>query len=134
MSQMLDIKQRARIRRIIYGKPMIIALALLFVLISRGAWGMYEKSVEAKEKSDRAIEKLSELKAREAQLSSDIENLSTERGVEGEIRDRFMVAKEGENVMIVTDPETQKVHTVTVTEGQAPTVVEKMISAVGISN
>ena len=130
---MLDFKERSRIRKIIYGKPMIIVIAILFVFIANGAWGMYQKSIEAREKRDNAEERLTKLRIREIELSKDILNLSTDRGVEGEIRDRFMVAKEGESVMIVTDPEAQKIHTVTVT-GDNPSTMERMIGAIGISN
>ncbi len=130
---MLDLKERNRLRRVIYGKPMIIVIAVLFLFIARGAWGMYQKSIEATEKRNITEERLGELKQREAELSLDILNLSTDRGIEGEIRDRFMVAKEGENVMIVTDPDAQKIHTVTVSDN-SPTIMQRMISAVGISN
>ena len=130
---MLDLKERNRLRKVIYGKPTIIVAAAVLLFVARGAWGMYQKNLEATEKRNITEEHLSELKQREAELSGDILNLSTDRGVEGEIRDRFMVAKDGENVMIVTDPDAQKVHTVIVS-GEKPTIIQKMISAVGISN
>ena len=130
---MLDLKSRNRLRKIIYGKPTIIVVVVFFIFVANGAWGMYRKSTEATEKRNGAEARLAELQKREKELSDDILRLSTDRGIEGEIRDRYMVAKEGESVMIVTDPDAQKIHTVTVT-GENPTVMQKMISAVGISN
>jgi hypothetical protein len=92
---------------------------------------MYEKSKEARDKTALAKEHVEELRARDNELSGDIDNLSTDRGVEGEIRDRFMVAKEGENVMIVADPDEEKVHTVTVPDSP-PGVMQKMLGSVGL--
>ncbi len=130
---MLDLKERRRMRRAIYAKPTIIAVAVLFVFVTHGAWGMYQKSREAVDKTDVTTVRLMQLEAREKELSADIFKLSSERGIEGEIRDRFMVAKEGESVMIVADPITEKVHTVTVPD-ETPGVMQKFLGAVGISD
>src|SRR3989344_876254 len=133
MSRMLDFKERNRVRRAMYAKPTIIVLAVVFVMVANGAWGMYEKSRDATDKTDVVTQRLTELEAREKELSLDILDLSTERGIEGEILDRFMVAKEGENVIIVADPTAEKVHTVTVPD-ETPGVTQKVLSAVGLSN
>lgn len=120
-------------RRAMYAKPTIIVLAVVFVMIANGAWGMYEKSREATDKTDAVAQRVAELESREEELTRDILDLSTERGIEGEIRDRFMVAKEGESVIIVADPTVEKVHTVTVPD-ETPGVTQKVLSAVGLSN
>jgi len=130
---MLDFKMKSRLRRVIYAKPTIILLAVVFVYIMHSAWGMYQKSEEAIEKTQKAEAKLNELRARQAELSADILDLSTERGVESEIRDRFMVAKEGESVMILAEPVEEKVHTVTIVD-QNPTMMRRVLGAIGFSN
>lgn len=130
MGRMLDIRERTRLRRFLYAKPTIIALALVVALLSRGAWGVYQKSKEASEKHAKAEMELELLLKREGELKADITRLSSDEGVEAEIRERFMVAKEGEKVMIITDPKQEKVHTVTV-DAEAPTMMEKMMGAVG---
>lgn len=130
MSRMLDIRERTRLRRILYSKPAIIALALVVVLLSRGVWGVYQKSVEAVAKRDKATAELASIVAREKELQTDIARLSTGEGVEAEIRDRFMVAKAGEKVMIIADPAASAVHTVTVTD-EAPSIFGKFMGAVG---
>lgn len=133
MQRMLDIRQKAKLRRMMYAKPTILFLAIMVTLVTRGAWGMYQKSKEAEDKRAKAEERLAELKEKERTLSKDIVDLSTDRGIEEEIRDRFMVAKEGENVMIIADPEEKKVHTVTVSD-ESPSLMQKMMSATGLSN
>lgn len=91
---------------------------------------MYTKSTEAKAKRDKATTELQELQKYEAQLNQDISTLSTERGQEGEIRDRYMVAREGEKVIVVTDPDKKEVHTVTVSE-EPQTRMEQFKAAIG---
>ena len=131
MNRMLDIRERTRLRRFLYAKPTIIALVLVVVLLFRGVWGVYQKSAEAVAKRDKATAELADLAARKKELHEGIARLSTGEGVEAEIRDRFMVAKEGEKVMIIADPAANASHTVTVTDS-APSFLGKMMGAVGI--
>ncbi len=135
MSQMLDFRERSKMRRIVYAKPTILVLALLTIITARSAFGMYQKSKEATSKRDKATTELQVLKTRQAELDQDIARLGSERGQEEEIRDRFMVAKEGENVIIVADPEgTKTTHTVTVNEDEDDgSFFNKMKAAVGLS-
>jgi len=101
----LEFRTKSRLRRIVYSKGMVLALLVLLFLFAEGAWGMYKKQAEATAKENISVDTLSALKAREEGLVKDINRLKSERGVEEEIRSRFMVAKEGENVMIVSKPE-----------------------------
>jgi len=131
MGRMLDVRERTRLRRVLYAKPTIILFAFLVALMLHGVWGIYQKSQEAVAKRDKAVAELAGLATREKELREDIARLSTGDGLEAEIRDRFMVAKEGEKVMIIADPDATKVHTVTVDEN-SPSLLETMMSAVGL--
>jgi cell division protein FtsB len=128
---MLDIRERTRLRRFLYAKPTILALAFVVVLLCRGVWGVYQKSAEAVARRDKAAMELDNIVAREKELHADIARLSTWEGVEAEIRDRFMVAKAGEKVMIIADPAASAVHTVTVTDS-APSFLGKLMGAAGL--
>ena len=128
---MLDVRERTRLRRVLYAKPTIILFAFLVALMLHGVWGIYQKSQEAVAKRDKAVAELAGLATREKELREDIARLSTGDGLEAEIRDRLMVAKEGEKVMIIADPDATKVHTVTVDEN-SPSLLETMMSAVGL--
>lgn len=129
----LDFRTRSRLRRAFYSKPITLILIVVLVVFSRAAWGMYEKSAEAREKRDKAEAMLTGLEAREAELKTDIDRLSTERGIEEEIRMRHMVAKEGENVIIVRDPEAKASHR-TIVVPDTPSFWDKAASAIGFSN
>jgi len=49
------------------------------------------------------VAKVENLRARDAELSSKIERLKTEAGLEEEIRSKFTVAKNNENMVIVVE-------------------------------
>jgi cell division protein FtsB len=134
MLRALDFRERTKVRRFVYAKPTILLMVVLSVLSLRGAWNMYEKSKEAKANRDKAVAEMTALAAREAELKSDITDLSSSRGQEEEIRNRFMVAKDGEKVIIIARPDDADTHSVMVedTEGTA-NVIDRLKAAVGLS-
>lgn len=132
MLQTLDFRQRFRFRRMLYSKIVAVALLALFVLVAQATWGMYEKSVEAGERRDRAEMTLRGYEERTQELDANIERLSTERGIEEEIRDRFMVAKEGEGVIVVRTPSAEKKEDVVIVNGEKRSIWKRMLSSVGI--
>ena len=96
---------------------------------------MYQKSKEAIANRDKAVAVEQELFLREKGLHTDISKLSSERGQEEEIRSRFMVAKDGEKVIIVSALDDQTAHSVTVEDTtQTSTLVDKFKAAVGLAN
>lgn len=81
----------------------IIFLIGLAVLLSGSTWEVYQKEHEAQEELDAARMKKDDLEKRKEQLSGDLKALGTERGMEAEFRERFPVAKEGEEVIVLVD-------------------------------
>lgn len=129
---MLDFRARSRLRRALYAKPTIMLLFIATVFVAHSAWSMYQKSVLAKEKYAASQEKLDKTTQYEALLARDIAALSSLRGQEEEIRERFMVAREGEKVIVITDPEKDRVHTVTVpAQEDDETIVGKLKASIG---
>ncbi len=95
---------------------------------------MYLKSEEATTNRDKAVLEANVLSSRESELHADISKLSSDRGQEEEIRNRFMVAKDGEKVIIVSEPDDETSHTVTVEDNsQTSSLVDKFKKAVGLS-
>lgn len=132
MAEMLDFKERSRLRRFLYAKPTIILLALIAIGLSHAVWGMYQKYDDAAEKRERAEQDLQRVKERIAALEANIARLSTERGVEEVIRDRFMVAKDDEKVLVITDPPQRAEHTVIVVPEEEKSIFQKLQSALGL--
>ena len=73
-----------------------LALFLVAVITSHAAWQMYNKFTTASAAADAAKQEQTELEAQKASVGQAIEELSTPRGVEAHLRERFGVAKPGE--------------------------------------
>lgn len=126
-----DYRARARFKRFLFSKTVAVLLAGVFVFVAQAAWGMYEKNIDARERSARVGSELQALEARVVGLRSDIERLSDERGIEEEIRTRFMVAKEGEEVLVITGARNNE--RALPTEPSKKGIFERLLGAVGVS-
>jgi cell division protein FtsB len=130
MPQTLGVRRKYRIRRFLGSGWAFAVVLVLFLVFAQAGIGMYSKAREAKEKRDLAFAELQRLEARQAELQATIARLSSERGVEEELRNRFFIAKEGEKVAILNTNESE--------EGRTPIVSseksfwKKFLSAVGL--
>jgi len=105
---MFEYKEKKKIRQAFHSRY-FLALSIVFVvLLSRGAYGVYQKSEESREKLETAKRELSSLEKREERLLANISRLQTDRGIEEEIRGKFRVAKEGEEMIILLDGKEEK--------------------------
>ena len=83
-------------------------MAFLLVLLSWllfMVWDIYEKEERARHAAEDAKSELLALSEREAKLSENLQELSTERGREASLRETYGVARPGEEVIIVVAPE-----------------------------
>jgi cell division protein FtsB len=100
---MLDFHEKRKFKRLLYSKVTIIILGLLVIWLSYNVFGMYKKERDTRLRRIEQREVLDELEGREESLREEIERLSTERGIEEEVRSKFEVGKEGEEVIIIVD-------------------------------
>ncbi len=77
----------------------VLLVLLLLVVSAQAAWGMYTKFIVASKGHEAAEKELSQLQNQYARVSVATANLSSTRGEEGEIRERFGVAKPGEGAI-----------------------------------
>ncbi len=97
----LDFHEKQRARRFLYSPLTFIVIGIFIIIAGYNAWDMYQKSRHTKEALQKSREAYDELQMREAFLAKKIDQLSTDVGVEAEIRERFGVAKAGEEVIVV---------------------------------
>jgi len=112
---MRDFQEKKKIRKAMYGTPVLVALMVVLLVFIKGTWGLSQKYFEARAKTDEARAELLKLKNQKTGLEERVAFLETERGKEEEIRGKFMVAKEGEGVIMIVDPKPG-----TTTEAPAP--------------
>ena len=77
----------------------VVAVLGLAVFSAHAAWDMYAKFAVASRADEASKTELTQLQGQYANVSQAVENLSTPRGEEGEIRERFGVAKPGEGAI-----------------------------------
>jgi len=70
-----------------------------------GTWEVFKKANLARTLKNSAEYELSELEEQQGRLESNIERLGTDWGIEQEVREKFGVAKEGEEVVVIVDGE-----------------------------
>jgi len=105
---MLNFKEKRTVKRFLYSKITIVLLAIILVFLLNSAFGVYKKAKFAYENKERVSGNLTELQERETALLINIEKLKTNRGIESEIREKFGVVKNGEEVVVIVDSKTEK--------------------------
>lgn len=105
---MIPFQERKKLRKILYAKATLGVLFVLSVIVARGAWQVYQKAAIARAERVEAESSLGELVSRTKGLEESIDRLKSERGVEEEIRQKFTVARPGEEVVIVVDETIKK--------------------------
>ena len=116
----------------LYSFPIFLLLIILTATTVRAAFSSYQRHVQEDKKVNGAIEDLSAMEKREDNLRKENEWLKTSRGQEELFRDQYMVAKEGENVMIITSNKDEDVdHTVT-TETKENNILSKTKEMIGV--
>ena len=100
---MFDFYEKRKFKRLLYSKVTLIALGLLVIWLFFNVFSMYKKERDTRLRRIEQRGVLDELEGREESLREEIERLSTERGIEEEVRSKFEVGKEGEKVIIIVD-------------------------------
>ena len=110
---MKDFKRKKLVKNILFSYATLLLLAVFIVLMGTSVFERFTVEREMSARRVEAEQELKKLKMRAAALESQVEYLEDDRGMEAEIRGRFDVVKEGEQVVIILDDESEKQATVT---------------------
>ncbi|MEK7585842.1 MAG: septum formation initiator family protein [Patescibacteria group bacterium] len=86
----------------------LIVLFCILVLFAYNMIGLVQKERETNKNKITELNKIDDLRMREALLSKDIERLGTDEGVEESVRDKFQVVKPGEKMVVIVDENVKK--------------------------
>ena len=100
---MREFEHKRKVRRILSSPLVLLPLAVLLVFLVRGTWNIYLKNRDSCAELQLAEERLARLEERHKTLSAGIERLGTDSGIEGEIRERFQMAKDAEQAIVIVD-------------------------------
>ena len=105
---MLEFQEKRKIWRILYSKVTLFILIILIVFLANSIWNLYKKQDLTKDNLGKTASSLDSLLVREKMLSSEIERLKIESGIEEEIREKYGLVKPGEEVIVVVDESESK--------------------------
>jgi len=95
-------KMRSSTAKKIFSSPFtLIVIAVIFVILLRATWSMHKKADVSRTKLDQAEVVLTKLSDRQNDLGAQVQRLSTEQGIEAEIRTKYKGVREGESVAVI---------------------------------
>ena len=93
--------QERPILKVLYSPLGVIAVGVLALLLARSAYGVYKKEALAQERANAALYELGELTARKEKMARTVTSLENKEGMEEALREKFPVAREGEEVFVI---------------------------------
>ncbi|OGI70994.1 hypothetical protein A3B84_02345 [Candidatus Nomurabacteria bacterium RIFCSPHIGHO2_02_FULL_35_13] len=102
-----NFQKSGRLRRIMQSNIFLIFLGIIILSFSFSMFSFMGKTEETIRNKKIIEDKITELEKSKEKLNSDIVKLKTEEGIEENIRDKFGLAKEGENMILITDDKKQ---------------------------
>ncbi len=100
---MKEFQQRRMVRRLSHSKLVGVVALIILALMVKATYRIYHKYRASV--SERALveKRFKDIEERSVALTLTVERLRTDKGVEEEIREQFNMAKEGEEVAVITD-------------------------------
>ena len=112
--------KRSLVKRVLSSPFSLFVVIIVFGVILKATWGIGNKATLSGTKLSQARTELANLQARQADLTIQVGRLSTEQGVEAEIRTKFKGVREGESLAVIVNSD------VNASSVQATTTPEKV--------
>ena len=90
-------------KKVVASPLTLIVSAVLLAVLAKANWNIYTKASLSNTKLNQAQIELARQQARETELSGKVSDLSTDQGIEAEIRTKYHAVKEGESVAVIID-------------------------------
>ena len=81
----------------------LVVVIVVFLFLVKTVWGIREKNSLSVSKLESAETELIKLESHQRDLAEQIRHLSTERGIESELRTKYRAIHEGESVAVIVD-------------------------------
>lgn len=106
MNIMDELRKKQKFRQRLYSKTTLFILLFVAIFLVNPTWKIWRKNVENKEKLEASKVELAQLEKKEKELQAEVELLQSTQGKEQEIRKKFSVTKDGEEVVFIVDRNT----------------------------
>lgn len=102
---MFEFYTRRKLKRFIYSKPVLVLMLLPVFLMGSATWSAWAKEESTRGNLAAVESELEALRAREEALQKELERLDTPRGLEAEIRSKYELGREGEEMVVIVEEE-----------------------------
>lgn len=100
---MRSFQKSNRLRNLMQSRFFLAFLGIIIIIFIFNTFGLVRKMEETRRNRKIAEERITELEISKENLSREIVKLKTEEGVEESIREKFGVAKDGENMILIIE-------------------------------
>lgn len=100
---MRSFQKGGRLRRVMQSNFFLIFLGIIILVFFFNVFSFMSKMKETRRNRETIEDKITELEKSKEKLNSEIIKLKTEKGVEENIREKFGLAKEGEDMIIIVE-------------------------------
>ncbi len=100
---MASFQKKGKFKQVMQSKPFLVFLGVLILIFIYSIFGFVNKMQDTVKNRELVEEKITELEKSKEKFNSDISKLKTENGVEENIREKFGLVKDGENMILVID-------------------------------
>ena len=98
---MREFKDKRKRKEKLYSIWSILALFVILLFLVRSVWNIYQKEKESANLDSDSRVKFNSLSAQADQLAANINKLSTDAGIDEELRLKYGVVKPGEEMIVV---------------------------------
>ncbi|MBU1046424.1 hypothetical protein KKH36_01415 [Patescibacteria group bacterium] len=91
----------------LYSWLIIFVLFVIVLFLTKNVYGVLQGERKSQLNREQSEAILRELEEKRDSISSEIEYLKTEKGVETELRDKFRIVKQGEEMAVIINPENE---------------------------
>lgn len=105
---MIPFQERKKVRKIMYSKVSLLILFVILVIVGKGAWDVYKKAEIARSERNIALRYITQLETRNAEVQASLEHFKNGGGIEEEVRQKYTVARPGEEIVVVVDDDVKK--------------------------
>lgn len=108
----MTVRYKTKKRKQMLGsKLLLICLLVVIVFLFKGVWGVYIKARQSGERLEQIRKEHEELTERNIFLEHEVVRLSTDAGVEEEIREQYGLGREGERVFVIVEEDDESATT-----------------------
>lgn len=100
---MRSFQKKRGLKRLMQSRPFLIFFGILLLVFIVNMFSFLGRMEETRKNKQLLQNKILELEKSKTKLESDISSLKTEKGIEENIREKFGVAKEGEDMIMIVD-------------------------------